>query len=80
MNINSSRVTGILTELIIQQEQNLTNYDAAAVAGEIARTRAEKEEAMVAKLAEVMALANSKLKRYVELAGEKGAGAWLVSK
>ena len=74
---NSSRVTRILTDLIIKQEQDLTNYDAASVAGEIIRSRAETDESMIVQLEEVKNLANNDLRRYIELAGEKGAGAWL---
>ena len=75
--LNSSRVTKNLTDLIINQEQNLSGYDAATVAGEILRSRAEKDESFVTKLAEVKTLADNNLKRYIEMAGEKGAGAWL---
>ena len=74
---HSSRVTKNLTDLIINQEQNLSGYDAATVAGEILRSRAEKDESFVTKLEEVKTLADNNLKRYIEMAGEKGAGAWL---
>ena len=75
--LNSSRVTKNLTDLIINQEQNLSGYDAATVAGEILRSRAEKDESFITKLEEVKTLADNNLKRYIEMAGEKGAGAWL---
>ena len=68
-----------LTNLIIKQELDLTNYDAASVAGEIIRTKNEKEESMIALHQEVTDVANQKLRRYLEMAGEKGAGAWLTA-
>ena len=76
---NSSVVTRNLTTLIIRQETDLSNYDSASVKGEIARLKLEKEETMLAQLEEVKNLVDHKLKRSLELAGEKGAGAWLTA-
>ena len=74
---NSSVVTRNLTTLIIRQETDLTHYNAAAVKADIAKLKLEKEEAMLALLEEIKAVADEKLKRSLELAAEKGAGAWL---
>ena len=41
------------------------------------RLKSDKDEAFIAKLEDLKTVMNEKTKRYVELAGEKGAGAWL---
>ena len=74
---NSSIITSNLTTMIINQERNLDNYNAAQVSAEIQKLKTEKEEQLVMQLEEVKDLVDSKLKRTIELACEKGAGAWL---
>ena len=74
---NSSVVTQNLTTLIVRQETDLTNYHLANVNADIARLKLEKEESLLAQLEEVKDLVDPKLKRSLELAAEKGAGAWL---
>jgi hypothetical protein len=77
---NSFLVTRNLTDLIERQELNLTNYDADSVKAEIARLKLEKEENFVDELREINNLiSDSKLKRCIELAGEKGASSWLTA-
>ena len=76
---NSSQVTQNLTQLIMNQETNFENYDEAEVAAVISRMKTEKEESFVSQLDEVLNLVDHKLKRCIELAGEKGAGAWLTA-
>ena len=74
---NSSLVTRNLTTLIERQEMDLTNYNLDGVKAEISRLKAEKEETMLAHLEHVKVAVDRKLKRSLELAAEKGAGAWL---
>ena len=74
---NSSLVTQNLTTLIVRQETDLSNYNLATVIEDIAKLKLEKEESLLAQLEEVKDLVDDKLKRSLELAAEKGAGAWL---
>ena len=74
---NSSIVTRNLTELIIRQETNLTSYNGDRMKLELQKLKAEKEEAMIAQMEELKNQADPKLRRSIELAAEKGAGAWL---
>lgn len=76
---NSSVITRNLTELIMSQETNLENYDAARMKAVINQLKTEKEERRIECLQEVLDLVDVKLKRSIELAGEKGAGAWLTA-
>lgn len=74
---NSSVITQNLTSLIENQEQSLENYDPERLNCEIKKMRTEKDEAFLEQLEEVKNLVDVKLKRSIELACEKGAGAWL---
>ena len=74
---NSTLVTRNLTELIIKQEKDLSGYDAEEVTALLKRLKSEKEESFLVKLEDLKTVMNEKTRRYVELAGEKGAGAWL---
>ena len=76
---NSSIVTQNLTELIERQETNLQNYAIERVEADIARVKTEKEEMLISRLEDVKNSADDKLKRSIELACEKGAGAWLTA-
>ena len=74
---NSCIVTENLTTLIVRQETNLTNYNIDTVKEDIARLKLEKEEGLLGQLEEIKDLVDDKLKRSLELAAEKGGGAWL---
>ena len=74
---NSSIVTRNLTKMIEDQDADLANYRSNEVKSEIEKLKAEKEEAMRMKLEEVKSEVDEKMKRTLELACEKGAGAWL---
>ena len=74
---NSSIVSRNLTDLILNQETNLINYNDARVKADILKVKTEKEELLIERLEEVKDLADDKLKRCIELACEKGSGAWL---
>ena len=75
---NSSIITNNLTTMIINQEQNLQNYDAGQVNAEMLKLKTEKEEQLLLELEEIKNLVDCKFKRTIELACEKGAGAWLL--
>ena len=74
---NSTVVTQNLTELILKQEKDLSNYNAVEVIALLKRLRTEKEEHFLSQLETLKTVLSEKLKRCVELACEKGAGAWL---
>ena len=76
---NSSVVKKSLTDIILKQETNLNNYDEEAVKSAIARMKSEKEEMFLVQMAEVKDMLDEKMRRSIELAGEKGAGAWLTA-
>ena len=61
----------------MNQETNLNNYDDARVKADISKVKTEKEEMLIERLEEVKNSADEKLKRCIELACEKGSGAWL---
>ena len=77
---NSSILTRNLTRLIENQERNLDNYDDEAIKADVLRMKAEKEQDFIQELQEIKDLiVDQKLTRCLELASEKGAGAWLTA-
>ena len=76
---NSCLVTENLTTLIENQEIDLRRYDAEGLKETITRLKTEKEESFIQECDEVKTLLSEKPKRALELAAEKGAGAWLTS-
>ena len=76
---NSTIVTENLTNLIINQEKDLSNYDACQVSEEIKKLKLEKEENLLMQLQEIKNLVDDNLERSITLACEKGAGAWLTA-
>ena len=74
---NSTQVTQNLTKLIMDQETDLSNYDELEVTSLLKRIRTEKEENFILQLENLNTVLSDKVRRCVELAGEKGAGAWL---
>lgn len=75
----STHVTRNLTALIQNQEQNLDNYNLDMVKAEIAKLHAEKERRLVNEFESVKALVSENLQRSLDLATEKGSGAWLAA-
>ena len=71
---NSCIVTENLTQLIENQELNLDNYDFDQVKINMARLKAEKDQAFIEQLDLLKGSVDKKLKRSLELACEKGAG------
>ena len=76
---NSSLLTRNLSELIENQETDLTNYDEERIRYEIARLKVEKEESFLEELQEIMQIIPEKLKKCIEHAQEKGSGIWLTA-
>lgn len=74
---NSMTVTRSLTKLIEDQGDDLSRYDPIEIKTLTAKLKSEKEEMFKSKLDSLFPEMNQTLKRYVELACEKGAGVWL---
>ena len=74
---NSAIITKNLTKMIIDQDADLSNYNAAQVKSDVAKLKAEKEQALIMQLEEIKNGVDEKFRRTIELACEKGAGAWL---
>ncbi len=75
----SITVTKSLVYLITRQEQDLQNYDVNRVSAEVNRMNQEKEEKLKEDHRIILELVSDDLKRYIELATEKGAGSWLTA-
>ena len=74
---SSSIVTQSLTALIENQQADLSNYDSERVKRDIQQVKSKKEQMFLQRLEEVKIAADDKLRRSIELACEKSAGAWL---
>ena len=68
-----------LTRMIVNQEKDLENYNAAQVIEDIKKLKMEKEEHLLQQMEEVKSLVDEKLERSIVLACEKGAGTWLTA-
>ena len=73
----STNITANLTNIIINQERDFTNYNSEEVKQSIAAVRAEKETRLKNELQQINELVDSKMQRTLELLQEKGSGAWL---
>ena len=76
---NSSIVTQNLASIIVNQEPDLRNYDRERLKLEMKRIKTEKEDMFLGQLRLVKDLVDEKSRRSIELACEKGAGAWLTA-
>ena len=76
---NSFTVTRSLKRIIVNQEINFDNYDAEQVKSDIQSIKSEKQEAFLVQLEDIKNSVDSKMKRNLELANEKGAGTWLTA-
>ena len=72
-------VTENLVDLILRQEQNLENYDSNTVKTRVTKTKADKEQRLKEEYNDILSLVDEGFKRNLELATEKGAGAWLTA-
>ena len=76
----SVTVTRSLTTLIENQERDLSKYDSSEIKEIMSKLKTEKEESLIEELALILSqITDEKMKRNLELAGEKGAGAWLTA-
>ncbi len=73
----SAAVTKNLTEIIYNQEKDFTNYNKEEVINQVKLRKGQKEDRLKDELKEISNLVNNKMKRNLELAQEKGSGAWL---
>ena len=74
---SSIAVTKHLTDIICKQEKDFANYDREEVERIIKKVKFEKEERLKDELKDLLATVETKMRRSLELAQEKGSGAWL---
>ena len=70
-------ITEDLTNMIRNQETDFSNYDNEVAIKKVKDAKLKKEEELKQKFEELMQRVSGKEKRIMELAKEKGAGAWL---
>ena len=75
----SQMVTQNLTQLILQQNQDLSLYDKEDTANTIKDLKNAKELYLKNKLEDILNTVEPPLKRCLELNNEKGAGSWLTA-
>ena len=75
----SQRVTQNLTQLILQQTQDLSLYNRDATAQVVKELKNEKEQFLKNKLDSIRSAVGSSLQRCLDLNNEKGAGSWLTA-
>ena len=75
----SKKITQKLSNIIYNQEADFGRYDPAAVAGCIVEVKRQKEKMHADELISINEAINEKMKRTLELAQEKGSGAWLTA-
>ena len=74
---SSMYITQSLAEVIRNQDTDLSNYDEKDTIDRTKAIKLQKEEKMKSKYDELLTVVDGKTKRMLELAKEKGAGAWL---
>ena len=75
----STKITRNLSNVIYNQEADFDHYDPAAVAGCIAEVKDQKEKIHIDELLRITEEVSDKMKRTLDLAQEKGSGAWLTA-
>ena len=75
----STNITGNLTNIIINQEADFSNYNIEEVKKTICEVKTEKERRLQIELQQVRELVDEKMQRILELSQEKGSGAWLTA-
>ena len=75
----STSITENLTRIIYNQESDFSNYNSEEVKKSVNTVRAEKERRLKIEQQEISDLLDEKMQRILELAQEKGAGAWLTA-
>ena len=75
----SITITENLTNIICNQEEDLTNYDKVQVENNIKQAKIRKEQILHEELNQILDGVDEKTKRTLKLAQEKGAGSWLTA-
>ena len=75
--LTSSAVTENHTQIIYNQERDFQNYDKEKIKQTIIDMKGQKERRLEDELAQIIEIADGKMKRHLNLALEKGSGAWL---
>ena len=75
----SVKITADLKNIIYKQERTLQNYNEDTIKNTIKETKQDKGKRLTAEFELVKSDANDDLKRYLDLAREKTAGAWLTA-
>ena len=70
-------ITKNLTDIIYRQEKDFSNYDKGEVKKSIDFVKEQKNKRLNDELKELFNIVDAKTKRHLELAQEKGSGAWL---
>ena len=74
----SKQVTQNLTDLILQQEQDISLYDREATTQTVKDLKTAKELHLKSKLDEILNTVDAQTERCLLLNNEKGAGSWLT--
>ena len=75
----SVKITQSLSNIIINQETDFSNYSKDQVKKSIAEVKAEKEKRLKEELDLIKGVVDAKMQRILDLAQEKGSGAWLTA-
>ena len=75
----SVRITESLKRIIVNQETNFENFDQDRVKEIISLTKQEKEKRLAQEFNNINTQVSGELMRCLELAREKGSGAWLTA-
>ena len=75
----SIKITASLKNIIVNQENDLENYSEEEVQKVISETKKDKDNRLSQELEQIKNEVNDSMKRNLDLACEKGAGAWLTA-
>lgn len=75
----SASITGNLTDVIYNQDKDLTNYDRIQVENNIKLVKARNEQILQDEHNQLLEEVDVKTKRSMALAREKGSGSWLTA-
>ena len=75
----STKITQNLTEIIVNQENDFSNYNQEEVQKRVKDVKSRKERMMEDELRQIEKVVDERTKRILALAQEKGSGAWLTA-
>ena len=75
----STKITQNLTEIIVNQENDFSNYNQEEVQKRVKDVKSRKERMMEDELRQIEEVVDERTKRILALAQEKGSGAWLTA-